>query len=454
MDDPLLYHKLIEKRNGDDGQSKLVALVDIPKNSIVCCSYPMAIVPVFSLLPRFHKSECQIITAIAANEEKRTDPSGSPVEVSYDIIILEIMMVRMMLGLSSKRIVQDFSAVPVRMNDHPYYRPVTAKDMDLLLRKYDACLEQRQQAECLYNYMSSTLGGSMKTPSSVLKQLYFAYKRFSVFVLREGSPIAEAIFPPLCELEASETPNLSCYFCNQLLVLTAARDIKQGESVTFSFIPHSLPVLYKTQLYMNRCMPPPIVSASTFSPDLMGLKCIHGHPVPLSYDLIETQLCPVCGEKVFVDFLLETDRGVVFVPSLKDFDHYLSNGYSYKEAIHLMEGQYDSDNYILYRCYLRCRDYYLQNLDYVNAIPFCYQIVNYIKAYQPDQIQQLQNESIILADTLMRCCSIQDAIAILNDVIDLMEKHSCFSAEDIDKVMELKRKWDMSLIMQSYLKTY
>ncbi|KAK8825090.1 hypothetical protein WA556_006379 [Blastocystis sp. ATCC 50177/Nand II] len=452
----------------------------------------MAIVPVFSLLPyvcsycykrlkslsrcskcriirycskecqradwRFHKSECQIITAIAANEEKRTDPSGSPVEVSYDIIILEIMMVRMMLGLSSKRIVQDFSAVPVRMNDHPYYRPVTAKDMDLLLRKYDACLEQRQQAECLYNYMSSTLGGSMKTPSSVLKQLYFAYKRFSVFVLREGSPIAEAIFPPLCELEASETPNLSCYFCNQLLVLTAARDIKQGESVTFSFIPHSLPVLYKTQLYMNRCMPPPIVSASTFSPDLMGLKCIHGHPVPLSYDLVtaheKTQLCPVCGEKVFVDFLLETDRGVVFVPSLKDFDHYLSNGYSYKEAIHLMEGQYDSDNYILYRCYLRCRDYYLQNLDYVNAIPFCYQIVNYIKAYQPDQIQQLQNESIILADTLMRCCSIQDAIAILNDVIDLMEKHSCFSAEDIDKVMELKRKWDMSLIMQSYLKTY
>lgn len=110
----------------------------------------------------------------------------------------------------------------------------------------------------------------------------------------------------------------------------------------------------------------------------------------------------------------------------------------------------------------------------MNAIPFCYQIVNYIKAYQPDQIQQLQNEvgdwgdhsgkSIILADTLMRCCSIQDAIAILNDVIDLsflpsqmmcrMEKHSCFSAEDIDKVMELKRKWDMSLIMQSYLKTY
>ena len=61
MDDPLLYHKLIEKRNGDDGQSKLVALVDIPKSdrlvssswvdSIVCCSYPMAIVPVFSLLP-------------------------------------------------------------------------------------------------------------------------------------------------------------------------------------------------------------------------------------------------------------------------------------------------------------------------------------------------------------------------------------------------------------------
>ena len=110
----------------------------------------------------------------------------------------------------------------------------------------------------------------------------------------------------------------------------------------------------------------------------------------------------------------------------------------------------------------------------MNAIPFCYQIVNYIKAYQPDQIQQLQNEvgdwgdhsgkSIILADTLMRCCSIQDAIAILNDVIDLsflpslmmcrMEKHSCFSAEDIDKVMELKRKWDMSLIMQSYLRTY
>lgn len=31
----------------------------------------------------------------------------------------------------------------------------------------------------------------MKTPSPVLKQLYFAYKRFSVFVLREGSPIAE-----------------------------------------------------------------------------------------------------------------------------------------------------------------------------------------------------------------------------------------------------------------------
>ena len=53
---------------------------------------------------------------------------------------------------------------------------------------------------------------------------------------RRGFPssvrFSVAIFPPLCELEASETPNLSCYFCNQLLVLTAARDIKQDESVT------------------------------------------------------------------------------------------------------------------------------------------------------------------------------------------------------------------------------
>ena len=106
-----------------------ILLKRMPKGGLVCLRERM-------LTPRrFHKSECQIITAIAANEEKRTDPSGSPVEVSYDIIILEIMMVRMMLGLSSKRIVQDFSAVPVRMNDHPYYRPVTAKDMDLLLRK-------------------------------------------------------------------------------------------------------------------------------------------------------------------------------------------------------------------------------------------------------------------------------------------------------------------------------
>ena len=53
---------------------------------------------------------------------------------------------------------------------------------------------------------------------------------------------------------------------------------------------------------------------------------------------------------------------------------------------------YDSDNYILYLCYLRCRNYYLNALHFVQAIPFCYQVVNYIKAYQPDNVQQLQNE--------------------------------------------------------------
>lgn len=39
--------------------------------------------------------------------------------------------------------------------------------------------------------MSSILGSSLKTPTTVIKQLFFAYKRFSTFVLREGQPIAE-----------------------------------------------------------------------------------------------------------------------------------------------------------------------------------------------------------------------------------------------------------------------
>lgn len=32
-----------------------------------------------------------------------------------------------------------------------------------------------------------------------------------------------------------------------------------------------------------------------------------------------------------------------------------------------------------------------------------------------------------------------------------MENHSCFSAEDIESVIELKKKWNTSQIMQSYL---
>ena len=61
MDNSLLFNKLVDKRENADGQSKLVALVDIPKSwpfisrlsvdSIVCCSYPMVIAPILSLLP-------------------------------------------------------------------------------------------------------------------------------------------------------------------------------------------------------------------------------------------------------------------------------------------------------------------------------------------------------------------------------------------------------------------
>ena len=61
----------------------------------------------------------------------------------------------------------------------------------------------------------------------------------------------------------------------------------------------------------------------------------------------------------------------------------------------------------------------------------------------------------------MRCDSIKEAIAILNDALDLsffpprmtsrMKKHSCFSAEDIEHVIELQKKWNTRQIIQSYL---
>ena len=64
----------------------------------------------------------------------------------------------------------------------------------------------------------------------------------------------------------------------------------------------------------------------------------------------------------------------------------------------------------------------------------------------------------------MQYGSIHDAINMLDDVIALfvlllmimarMEKHSCFSPEEISKVMSLKKKWDMSAIMQSYIDSY
>ena len=64
----------------------------------------------------------------------------------------------------------------------------------------------------------------------------------------------------------------------------------------------------------------------------------------------------------------------------------------------------------------------------------------------------------------MRCGSIHDAISVLDDAIELcvfillittrMKKHRCFSPEEIARVLGLKKKWDASAMMQSYVNTY
>ena len=53
---------------------------------------------------------------------------------------------------------------------------------------------------------------------------------------------------------------------------------------------------------------------------------------------------------------------------------------------------------------------------------------------------------------------------MLDDAIELcvfillittrMKKHRCFSPEEIAKVLGLKKKWDASAMMQSYVNTY
>lgn len=109
-------------------QNYSVLLKRMPKGGLVFLKEEML------TCRRFHKLECNTIAALAANEEKRVGITDFPNMQPNDIITLEIIMARLM-NIYSNHNVQDFSAMPVKMNDPHYYRPITAKDTDLLLRE-------------------------------------------------------------------------------------------------------------------------------------------------------------------------------------------------------------------------------------------------------------------------------------------------------------------------------
>ena len=109
-------------------QNYSVLLKRMPKGGLVFLKEEML------TCRRFHKLECNTIAALAANEEKRVGITDFRTMQPSDIITLEIIMARLM-NIYSNHNVQDFSAMPVKMNDPHYYRPITAKDTDLLLRE-------------------------------------------------------------------------------------------------------------------------------------------------------------------------------------------------------------------------------------------------------------------------------------------------------------------------------